>query len=117
METGNNNNIGIKKNRLFIFLSLIIILFFAFIYFNFADALNKPSACLCAKSFNADSAVSLRSAKQIVGNGHYEFTIQTARRDCLSAYQADIINWEKTNPNRLSTAQDEAAFFKIHCQE
>ncbi|MGL6268530.1 MAG: hypothetical protein ACRC2O_11430 [Chitinophagaceae bacterium] len=117
MNTDNKNSFDLKKNKYFILSSLIILIIFVFIYFYYADALNKPSACLCANSFNADSAVSLPSAKKLVGNGHYEFTIQTARRDCLNAYQLDILNWEKTNHKSLSTAGDEAAFFTTFCPE
>lgn len=77
----------VTKQKGFIFLSLLIFCASLIFWFVLRDTWLKPSPCRCADAFSADSAIALPASRKLVGNGHYVFTIQTARKLCDSVYR------------------------------
>jgi hypothetical protein len=111
---GSNFN-GNNKKKLFIIGSLFILSIFLVFLIFFQDLFYKPSTCLCAKIFSMDSTVSLPAAKRLVGSGHYIYTIQTARKNCLQFYQKDINEWQIQQHVKGVGFIEDSSFFVSKC--
>ncbi len=112
----NINFKGNRKKKIFILTSLFILSMFLVILIFFQDIIYKPSTCLCAKIFSVDSAVSLPASKRLVGGGHYVYTIQTARKNCLEFYQNELKEWKAKQRSIENSSIGDSSFFVAKCQ-
>jgi hypothetical protein len=103
------------KKYLFIGASSIIVSIFLILLLLYPRELDKPAVCNCARIFHSDSSISIRAARLIVGNGHYQYTIQTAKRDCISSYRQEITDWRKATKSLMDSTQAAMIYFQKHC--
>lgn len=108
---------GNYKKKLFIITSVLILSLFLVFFLFFQDIIYKPSTCHCAKIFSLDSTVSLPAAKRLVGGGHYVYTLQTARKNCIDFYEKDINKWKAQQHKKEGGFNQDSSFFVIKCQE
>lgn len=103
------------KKYLFIGSSSIVVSIFLILRLLYPHELDKPAVCDCARIFHGDSAISIRAARLVVGNGHYQYTVQTAKRECISFYRQDITDWRKANKTMIDSTQEAAVYFQQLC--
>ena len=103
------------RKYLFIGSSFLIVSIFFILRFFYLRELDKPTACVCAKIFQSDSSISVRAARLVVGNGHYQYTVQTAQRECVSFYRLGITEWRKTNKSDFDSTQAASKYFQQYC--
>lgn len=105
------------KKHLFIGISSLTVTLFLFLRLFYFGELDKPAVCNCARIFNSDSSISTRASRLVVGNGHYQFTVSTAKRECISFYKQDIADWRKAQKTMVDSAQEAAVYFHQLCPE
>jgi hypothetical protein len=81
------------KRLLFFTLTGAVLFSFLYLWLFRKEAFERPALCACKDVYDTDSTKSVRAARLMVGIGHYNFTIQTARRYCDSAYRTEILSF------------------------
>lgn len=103
------------RKYLFIGASSLIVSIFLILRLFYPLELDKPDACNCAKIFHSDSSISIRAARLVVGNGHYQYTVKTAQRECISFYMLDIAEWRNANTTMMDSTHSAAIYFQQLC--